>query len=132
MNRRDFLEMVSTITAFFAMMKSSKATPAKLAKAWTAKQKDVKKDEDYNSNVISIHCAEATDWDFKEEPYADYCHHDKIKQMLNVGVRELVTAATPELAWQKLFSNYTPGDRIAIKINVNDIYKELHGFYTSP
>ena len=132
MNRRDFLKMASTITALFAMIKSTKARPAKLAKAWTAKQKNAKKNDDYHRNVISIHCAEATDWDFKAEPYVDYSHSDVIKQMLNLGVQELVGGDTQEISWQKLFSNYTPGDRIAIKINVNDIHKELHGFYTSP
>jgi len=134
MNRRYFLKIVSAVFSFFVLTKFTKTVTAKSGKIQQPQQNNTKKFTNYNnnSNVISIYCPEATNWDFKTEPYVDYSHPGKIKRMLNIGVRELTTTATSEIAWQKILSNYRPGDRIAIKINVNDIYKELHGFYTSP
>jgi len=86
--------------------------------------------------VVKIYNPKATFWDYKEEKYLDFINRKEVSKMVEAGIIELTEEKDIPKAWQKIFSEYKPGDKIAIKPNFNcadwndgDFYKNL---ITSP
>ena len=67
--------------------------------------------------------AQATSWDYATGFYGDYVDQDIVNAMVDTGVTTLTGAPTVAQAWQQLLSAvspYSPGKRIAIKVNFNN------------
>jgi len=82
--------------------------------------------------VIVIHSPKATSWDFSTYPYVDYVDKGQVRLMLNRAIQALTGEKTYKRAWGSVFAAYHPGDKIAIKPNLNDLHEGFHGYVTSP
>jgi uncharacterized protein (DUF362 family) len=70
--------------------------------------------------VVHIRGSRATDWDFSTGWYGDFVRQDVVDQMVDLGVMQLTGAISREAAWQSLIPTYAPGERVAIKVNLNN------------
>jgi hypothetical protein len=62
---------------------------------------------------------------FRKERYFDYIDGDVVSSMLKRGLRELTETVSTEDAWLKILKNYKKGNKITIKINLNNAsYRE--------
>ncbi len=73
-----------------------------------------------SSRVVHIHAPAATDWDFRTGWYGDYVHQAIVENMVAEGLKQLTRAASAAEAWGILLPKYQPGEKIAIKINLNN------------
>jgi uncharacterized protein (DUF362 family) len=72
------------------------------------------------AKVVHVHAAEATDWDFATGWYGDHVDQTLVNGMLERGLEELTGAATVVEAWQSLLPGYAAGEKIAVKVNLNN------------
>lgn len=72
------------------------------------------------SPVVHIHDNGATSWDYKTGWYGDYVDQAVVDAMTERGVMELTDAASPADAWRSIIPVYRPGQKVAIKINLNN------------
>lgn len=72
------------------------------------------------TDVLRIHAADAVTWDFSTGWYGDYVNQARVNQMTERGLRELTGQDTVGGAWTRLMPNYRPGQKIAIKVNLNN------------
>jgi hypothetical protein len=70
--------------------------------------------------VIHVHSPSATSWDFSSGWYGDYVNQTKVNEMVDNGLTELTGQATFLAAWAALLPSYAVGQKIAIKINLNN------------
>jgi hypothetical protein len=70
--------------------------------------------------VVRIHSTNATSWDYATGWYGDYVDQATVDAMTDEGLLRLTGAATLALAWQAILPAYTVGQKIAIKINLNN------------
>lgn len=70
--------------------------------------------------VVHIHDNRATYWDFSTGWYGDYVDQEAVNGMVDQGVIQLTATQNRAEAWQALFPNYLAGQRVAIKINLNN------------
>jgi uncharacterized protein (DUF362 family) len=70
--------------------------------------------------VAHVHAAEATSWDFQTGWYGEYVDQAVVNQMLERGLVELTGLGSAEGAWATLLRGYSPGKKIAIKVNLNN------------
>jgi hypothetical protein len=73
----------------------------------------------YPGKVVHIHSQDATRW-AGESSFWDYVDQDVVTQMVNRGLMELTGRGTPTDAWRSLLPAYQPGEKIAIKVNLNN------------
>lgn len=73
----------------------------------------------YPGKVVHIHSQDATSW-AGESNYWDYVDQDVVDQMVNRGLMELTGRASAVDAWRALLPAYQPGEKIAIKVNLNN------------
>jgi len=73
-----------------------------------------------SSRVVHVHDDLATHWDYRTGWYGDYVDQDAVDRMVERGVMELTGMATPADAWRVIIPAYKPGQKIAIKINLNN------------
>ena len=57
---------------------------------------------------------------FRKDRYFDYINQDVVSRMFKRGLKELIGTKTNKDAWLKLLNNYKNGDKITIKINLNN------------
>jgi len=100
-----------------------------------------KRNSNSKSRIIRIHDSNATrpwdysantPWDHTVEPrddgtpgktkarYFDYINEDVVAQMLDQGLRELTDMGSASDAWGSLLPNLQEGDRVTIKMNMNN------------
>jgi hypothetical protein len=72
------------------------------------------------SRVVHIHDPGATNWDFGNEYYGDYVDQGVVNEMVDRGVMELTGTSMVDNAWRALIPDYSPGEAIAIKANLNN------------
>jgi uncharacterized protein (DUF362 family) len=70
--------------------------------------------------VVHVYCPQATDWDFSSGWWGDHVDQGAVSQMVDRGVMELAGRGTRGDAWGTLIPGYTPGERVAIKVNFNN------------
>ncbi len=77
--------------------------------------------------VVRVHSASATSWPgpWPVPPsgppyYYDFIETDVVKLMFNKGIQRLTDAASPAAAWQEIMTAYQPGDKVVIKVNLNN------------
>jgi hypothetical protein len=70
--------------------------------------------------IVRVHDGRATSWDYSSNYYFDYVDQAVVNHMLDLGVMALTGAATAAAAWSSIFATYQPGDKVAVKINMNN------------
>jgi uncharacterized protein (DUF362 family) len=70
--------------------------------------------------VVHAHSPEATSWDYATGWYGDYVNQGVVDAMTDRGVMALTDTTTLVDAWGALLPAYTAGQKVAIKINLNN------------
>ena len=110
LNRRDFLKTGAAaaagvaVTQPFAAKKAKAATPRGGARP----------------KVVRVHDDRATFWDYSSNYYFDHVNQGVVDDMLDVGVKCLTNTFTVAHAWDVIMATYQPGDKVAVKINLNN------------
>ena len=78
-----------------------------------------------NPRVVHVHDPDATSWNFSTEWYGDYVDQDAVNRMVEAGLIHLTGRSTVAAAWDDLFrrvepGGYQPGQKIAVKVNLNN------------
>ncbi|MCJ7621591.1 MAG: hypothetical protein MUP64_15375, partial [Anaerolineae bacterium] len=69
--------------------------------------------------VVHVHASGATSWDFQTGWYGACVDQGFVNQMLERGLVELTGVGSVDGAWGTLLPGYSPGKKIAIKVNLN-------------
>jgi len=72
------------------------------------------------SRVVQVHASAATSWDFQTGWYGQYVNQGIVDQMLERGLVELTGVGSVAGAWATLLPGYSPGKKIAVKVNFNN------------
>lgn len=70
--------------------------------------------------VVHVRDSDATNWDFSTGWYGDYVDQDVVYKMVDLGMMHLTGTTSRAAAWEALIPNYVPGQRVAIKVNLNN------------
>ena len=70
--------------------------------------------------VVRMHSSAATSWNYSTGWYGDYVSQSVVDSMTDEGLQHLTGEATVTQAWQAVLPAYTAGQKIAIKINLNN------------
>jgi hypothetical protein len=70
--------------------------------------------------VVQVHAAPATSWDHQTGWYGEYVNQSVVNQMLERGLVELTGLPSAAGAWSMLLPGYSPGKKIAIKVNLHN------------
>jgi hypothetical protein len=73
-----------------------------------------------SSRVVHVHAPAATNWDFGSSWYGNAVDQTAVNAMVGQGLKQLTGAASAAAAWGILLPKYQPGQKIAIKINLNN------------
>lgn len=73
-----------------------------------------------NNRVVHTHCNAATHWDYINGWYGDYVDQSIVDEMTDQGVMSLTNAPTLTEAWRAIIPNYSAGQVVAVKINLNN------------
>lgn len=74
--------------------------------------------------VVHVHSMRATGWDFSTGWYGDYVDQAVVYEMVDWGVMALTGTTNRAAAWGALLPGYSSGQRVAIKINLNNAQSE--------
>jgi len=69
--------------------------------------------------VVRVHDTNATFWDYATGYYWDHVNQAVVDDMVDRAVCELTGCADINDAWHDVMSDYSAGDRVAVKINCN-------------
>ena len=72
------------------------------------------------NRVVWVHDENATFWDGVTGYYGDYVDQSRVNAMMEKGITELTGESSGVSAWQQIIPDYSPGEKIAIKININN------------
>jgi len=72
------------------------------------------------SRVVHIHDQAATHWDFATGWYGSAVSQAAVNEIVNRGVMELTGRPSVAPAWAALMPDYHAGQRIAVKVNLNN------------
>jgi hypothetical protein len=81
----------------------------------------------FPGRVVRVHDVDATSWDFDEGWFGDYVDQEVVTAMMNEGLLELTGTQTVHDAWEVLIPGFTPGEKLAIKVNFNNTSTEPPG-----
>ena len=70
--------------------------------------------------VVHTHTNLVTNWDYSTGWYGDYVNQIVVDLMVDRGVMDLTGALTRAGAWREIIPGYTTGQKVAIKINLNN------------
>ena len=70
--------------------------------------------------VVHTHSDDATYWDYATGWYGDYVSQPAVNAMTDQGVMALTNTTTLADAWRALIPAYAAGQKVAIKINLNN------------
>jgi uncharacterized protein (DUF362 family) len=70
--------------------------------------------------VVHVHNSKATSWDYSTGWHGDFVSQHQVNWMVDRGLMALTGAASRAAAWQALIPGYAPGERVAIKVNLNN------------
>jgi uncharacterized protein (DUF362 family) len=74
----------------------------------------------FPGRVVHVHDAEATSWDFVTGWYGDYVDQGVVDAMMTEGLLALTGTQSLQSAWEVLIPDFVPGERLAIKVNLNN------------
>ncbi len=76
------------------------------------------------SRVVRVYDPQVTDWDYSSNYYWDYIDQDRLNHMVDEGIKELAHVFPGynhlKRAWMRIMNPYQAGDKIAVKINLNN------------
>jgi len=76
------------------------------------------------SRVVRVFDPQVTDWDYSSNYYFDYIDQDRLDHMVDEGIKVVghVFPGANHLfrAWRRVMAPYQAGDKIAVKINLNN------------
>jgi len=130
-SRRTFL-FGALATAVSTVLARAGLNPESVMAATLSRGRRLMQGQALAPKVIAVHSPKATSWDFSTYPYVDYVDKGQVRLMLNRAIQALTGEKTDERAWGSVFAAYHPGDKIAIKPNLNDLHEGFHGYVTSP
>lgn len=108
LSRRTFLRDAAAAGAALALSRWP-ATPGRPSlPAWPAER------------VVHTHHPAATYWDYSTGWYGDYVSQAVVDVMTDRGVMALTDTGTAAAAWHALLPAYSAGQKVAIKINLNN------------
>ncbi len=105
LTRREFLKLSGLLAGMLAV--NRRPSPGATANA-------------SKPRVVHVHSSQATNWDFSTGWYGDYVNQDVVYEMVDQGVMQLMGTTTRAAAWQALIPDYVSGQRVAIKVNLNN------------
>jgi uncharacterized protein (DUF362 family) len=70
--------------------------------------------------VVHVRGSEATYWDFSTGWYGNYVRQNVVDGMVEDGLIHLAGEASVAAAWRALLPVYQPGQKIAVKVNLNN------------
>ncbi len=70
--------------------------------------------------VVHVFNPYATSWDYATGWYGDHVSQAEVDRMVDEGLMSLTGTSSPAAAWQALIPGYVPGERVAIKVNLNN------------
>jgi hypothetical protein len=74
------------------------------------------------NRVVWAQDPSVTFWDGVSGYYGDYVSQARVDAMMEKGIKELTEESNVVSAWQQIIPDYSPGKKIAIKINVNNCF----------
>ncbi|MBN2492894.1 MAG: DUF362 domain-containing protein [Planctomycetes bacterium] len=77
---------------------------------------------DARPRVVAVHHAGAVTWDFQTGWYGDRVDQPLVDTMLDRALVELTGLGNVGAAWRSLLAGYTPGKKIAVKVNFNNCW----------
>ena len=105
LSRREFLKLSGLLAGILALNPN---------RSWETRASSSK------PKVVHTYCARATNWDFSTTWWGDHVDQAVVDKMVDRGVTELTGRTTRGAAWQALIPDYAPGQRVAIKVNLNN------------
>jgi uncharacterized repeat protein (TIGR01451 family) len=70
--------------------------------------------------VVFTRLTGTTSWDYSTGYYGDFVDQDKVNQIFDAGLLAFTSSTTPQEAWSKIIPDYSPGKKIAVKVNLNN------------
>jgi uncharacterized protein (DUF362 family) len=74
--------------------------------------------------VVHVYSTRATNWNFFTGWWGDHVNQGVVSQMVDRGLMELTRRSSRVAAWSALLPRYIPGQRVAIKVNLNNAHSE--------
>jgi len=81
----------------------------------------------FPGRVVHVHDVNATSWDFVEGWFGDHVDQDVVTAMMTEGLLVLTGTQSVHAAWEALIPGFTPGEKLAIKVNFNNASTEPPG-----
>jgi hypothetical protein len=72
------------------------------------------------NRVVHTHSNLVTNWDYATGWYGDYVNQTVVDLMIDRGLMDLTGALNRADAWRAIIPSYTAGQKVAIKINLNN------------
>lgn len=72
------------------------------------------------ARVVHVRAPGATSWDFQTGWYGSYVNQAAVNGMMDLGLAEVTGASSVADAWGTLMPDYQPGQKIAVKVNLNN------------
>lgn len=127
-NRRTFFKWLTIFSIFFLNLFKREIFGQVIGKhSIYKKQKNSNK-----SIVLRIHCRKVIKDNFTNYSYLDSIKNDKLDKMLEEGIKVFTGQRDIKKAWLQILTNYTSGDKIAIKPNFNFVNNGYKFTITSP
>ena len=77
-------------------------------------------DRAFEGRVVEVRDPDATSWDYVTGYYGDYVDQGVVNAMVTAGLLELTDESTIVGAWGRLIPDFAPGEKLAIKVNLNN------------
>lgn len=73
--------------------------------------------------IVEVRNPHASHWDYATGCYYDHYDQQVVESMFNEALCRLTDSNSPKEAWLKVMSSYQAGDKISIKLNLNNYGK---------
>jgi hypothetical protein len=102
------------------LLTAAAAGAALFVDCWPARKTEARPRVVPAHRVVHTHSPVATYWDYAAGWYGDYVNQAMVNAMTDRGVMALTDTTTLADAWGALLPAYTAGQKVAIKINLNN------------
>jgi Domain of unknown function (DUF362) len=111
---------MTKITRRQFLLTTAAAGAVLLNNRWTRPRAQARPQAIPEHRVVHTHSPDATYWDYATGWYGNYVNQAVVDVMTDRGLMALTGTATPAEAWGALLPAYTPGQKVAIKVNLNN------------
>jgi hypothetical protein len=81
----------------------------------------------FPGRVVHVHDSRATDWDFSTGQYWDHVDQQVVTGMMEDGLKAVTRTTSVADAWGVLIPHLKPGQKLAIKVNLNNTRSDVPG-----